>query len=239
VSPELCRVTVSADAALQFALGGGHVVVAAGVVGPGDGDLTGLLSLLPELRVGRAWRWAGQQQQPEAFRFVPAPMAGGAPPPNVSVLATTVASLDACGGAPCALATRFALGAGAVTTLLVPWLEARDGLAGVAAGVLQEAVGAVAPLAVTWADDQGWPVDAVAAAGPGDGAYSVVVSNNEEAVWRGNVRVLQAAPGAPTRLSACVELRSGSLVPLDAGGFSFALAVGAFDVAVVRCAASW
>jgi hypothetical protein len=42
---------------LQFALGGGHVIVAAGVVGPADGDLTGLPSLLPELRVGRAWRW--------------------------------------------------------------------------------------------------------------------------------------------------------------------------------------
>ena len=229
---------------VQFALGGGHVVVAAGVVGPSDGDITGLTSMLPELRVGRAWRWAGQQQQQqpqqlEAFRFVPTLMPGGVPPANVSVLATTVASLEACGGAPCALATRFALGAGAVTTVLVPWLEARDGLAGVAAGVLQEAVSAVAPLAVTWDDAEGWPVDTVAAAGPGDGAYTAVVSNNEEAAWRGNVRVVQTAPGAPARLSACVELRSGSPVPLDAGGLSFALAVGAFDVAVVRCGAAW
>ena len=228
---------------VDFAAAGGHVVVAAGVVGPADGDLTGLASLLPELRVGRAWRWSGpgQPQQREAFRFVPAPMAGGAPPPNVTVLAATVASLDVCGGAPCALATRFALGAGAVTTVLVPWFEAGGGggLAGVSAGVLQEAVAAVAPLSVTWADDEGWPVDAAAAAGPGDGAYTIVVSNNEEAAWRGAVRVAQAAPRAPARLSACVELRSGSPVPLGADGVSFALAVGAFDVAVVRCGASW
>ena len=227
---------------IAFAAGGGHVIVAAGVVGPADGDLTGLASLLPEMRVGRAWCWAGQQPQlREAFRFVPAPMPGGAPPENVTVLATTVASLDACGGAPCALATRFALGAGAVTTVLVPWFEAGsgEGLAGVSAGILQEAVGAVAPLSITWADNEGWPVDSVAAAGPGDGAYTVVVSNNEEAAWRGNVRVVQTAPRAPARLSACMELRSGSAVPLGADGVSFALAVGAFDVAVVRCDASW
>jgi hypothetical protein len=229
---------------ISFATGGGHVIVAAGVVGPADGDLTGLASLLPELRVGRAWRWTGpgqqQPQQREAFRFVPAPMPSGTPPSNVTVLAATVASLDACGGAPCALATRFALGAGAVTTVLVPWFEAGNGgLAGVSAGVLQEAVNDVAPLSVTWADDEGWPVDAAAAAGPGDSAYTVVVSNNEEAAWRGEVRVAQAAPRAPARLSACVELRSGNPVPLDADGFSFALTVGAFDVAVVRCVAAW
>ena len=35
---------------IAFASGGGHVIVAAGVAGPGDGDLTGLASLLPELR---------------------------------------------------------------------------------------------------------------------------------------------------------------------------------------------
>ena len=224
---------------LQFALGGGHVIVAAGVIGPADGDLTGLPSLLPELRVGRAWRWAGagQQQRREALRFVPALMPGGVPPAGVSVLATTVASLEACGGAPCALATRFTIGAGAVTTVLVPWFEASGGLSGVAAGVLQEAIEAVAPLSVTWADDEGWPVDAVAAAGPGDGAYTIVVSNNEEAAWRGNVSVVPTAPRAPAKLSACAELRSGSPIPLV--GFSFALSVGAFDVAVVRCSASW
>ena len=224
-----------------FAAGGGHVVLAAGVAGPGDGDLTGLPALTPEVRAGRAWRWAAAPTpaRAEAFRFVPAPFPAGAPPPGVTVLAATVAPLDVCGGAPCALATRYALGAGAVTTVLVPWAEAGDGLAGVARAVLQDAVDAAAPLALSWADGEGWPVDAAATADVAGGAYTVLVGNNDEAGWRGAVRVGQALPDAPASLSGCRELRSGAPVPLDASGRAFQLAVAGFDVAVVRCNATW
>jgi hypothetical protein len=235
-------VNLTADLKAQlvaFARGGGHVVVAAGVVGPNDGDLTGLPSVAPQLLAGRAWRWAaprGGPQVNEPYRFVPAFVPPGAP--NVTVLATTAASVDACaGGAPCALATRFLVGAGAVTTCLVPWFEGVEGLSGLAEALLRDAVGAVAPLAVEWADGAGWPVDTVAAAGPGGGAFTVVVSNNEGAPWTGAVTVVSTAPGAPASLADCVELRSGA--PAALNGRTLALTVGAYDVAVVRCDAAW
>ena len=167
---------------------------------------------------------------------MPAPLPPGGVP-NLTVLATTAAAHAACGGAPCALATRFALGAGAVTTILVPWFEGGEGLAGVAAALLAGAVEAVAPLSVAWADGAGWPVDTAAAAGPGKDEFTIVVSNNEEATWRGAVTVSDTAPGAPAALSQCVELRSGAPIALD--GRTLSLAVAAFVVAVVRCHAAW
>ena len=225
---------------VDFARSGGHVVVAAGVVGPQDGDLTGIPTLTPQLRAGRAWRWtagggAPGTQVSEPFRFVPASVPAGSL--NVTVLAVTAAALDVCGGAPCALATRYALGDGAVTTCLVPWFEGGEGLAGVAQALLHDAVSAAAPLQVAWDDGAGWPVDTVAAKGPGSGGYTVVVTNNEGASWRGAVTVTASAPGAPATLSACVELRTGAPVALN--GRTLSLSVGAYDAAVVRCSATW
>ena len=210
---------------------------AAGVVGPDDGDLTGLPPLLPELRVGRAWRFAAPPaapQQREAFRFVPVAFAGGAPPANVTVVAATAAAFAACGGAPCPLATDFAVGRGVVTTVLIPWLEGgdRDGLALLAESLLERAFAAVAPVQLAWADGEGFPVDFLAAASRADGTFTAVVSNNDEARWRGNVTV--AGPDAPASVSGCTELRSGARVPVERGR-AMAVAVDGFDVAVVKC----
>lgn len=229
---------------LDFAQRGGRVIVAVGVVGPDDGVLTGLppSALLPELRVGRAWRLAAAAppapippQQREAFRFVPVLLAGGAPPPNVSVVASTVAPFAACGGAPCPLVIDHAVGSGVVTTVLVPWYEGgdRDGLALLAEGVFERAFAVVAPLQVTWADDEGFPVDYLAAAARAGGAFTAVVSNNDEAVWRGNVTL--AGPDAPSRVDNCADLRSGARVSVDARGTTMAVTVDGFDVAVVQC----
>jgi hypothetical protein len=228
-------VNLTADVKAQlvaFVRGGGHAVVSAGVVGPLDGDLTGLPNMAPQLLVGRAWRRVGGPQVNEPFRYAPVFVPPGTP--NVTVLATTVAGVSACGGgAPCALATRFSLGAGIVTTCLIPWFEGLEGLSGLADALLRDAVGAVAPLSVAWEDGAGWPVDTVAAAGPGESAYTVVVSNNEGALWTGTVTITVS----PMTLSDCLELRSGA--PVGISGRTLALNVGAYDVAVVRCNATW
>ena len=229
---------------LNFAQRGGHVIVAAGVVGPADGELTGLPLMLPELRVGRAWRLAAPAPLPpvpqtrEAFRFVPVQFEGGAPPANVTVIASTAAAFAACGGAPCPLATNFAVGAGIVTTVLIPWFEGgdRDGLSALAEGVFEHAFAAVAPLSVSWADDEGFPVDFLAAASRAAATFTAVVSNNDEANWRGNVTL--AGPDAPQSIANCAELRSGARVVV-ADGTAMDVRVGGFDVAVVQCDAVW
>ena len=222
---------------LDFARAGGRVIVAAGVVGPGDGDLTGIPSLLPELRVGRSWRWAaggGEPAQAEPFRYLPC-CGGGGSGANLTVLATTVAPVPACGGAPCPLAVQWAVGGGSVTTLLLPWMEGETGLAALARRVLGEAIASVAPLQVAWEEGSGWPVDYSASASP-DGAFVyALVSNNEEAEWRGSVTFAAGAAGVGA-LAQCIEARSGAPLPLAPDGRTLALAVGAMDVAVARCA---
>jgi len=221
---------------LDFAQRGGRVIVAAGVVGPGDGALTGLPAMAPELRVGRAWRFAAPPrapQQREAFRFVPVPFSGGVPPAGVTVVAATAAPFAACGNAPCPLATDFNVGAGVVTTVLIPWFEGgdRDGLALLAEALFERAFAAVAPLQVSWADDEGFPVDFLAAASRADGTFTAVVSNNDEAAWHGNVTV--AGPDAPAGVANCADLRSGAHVPAAQGTLD--VRVAGFDVAVVQC----
>ena len=197
--------------------------------------------MAPELRVGRAWRLAASPpapQQREAFRFIPVPFAGGAPPAGVTVVAATAAAFAACGGAPCPLATDFAVGAGVVTTVLIPWFEGgdRDGLSLLAEALFERAFKAVAPLQVAWADDEGFPVDFLAAASRAAATFTAVVSNNDEANWRGNVTL--AGPDAPQSIANCAELRSGARVVV-ADGASMDVRVGGFDVAVVQCDAVW
>ena len=232
---------------LAFAQAGGQVVVAAGVVGPGDGDFTGIPTLLPELRVGRSWRYctggaaaaaaaaAGPAVQ-EPFRYLPTLLSGSADG-NLTVLATTVAPVAACGGAPCALAVRWAVGLGAVTTLLQPWMEGEGGLSKLAQGVVGAALDAVAPLALSWEEGEGWPVSFSASLAPDRSSVYALVSNNEGAEWRG--RVTFAAAAGPSALAQCRELRTNTPLPLDASGRSVALTLPAMDVAVVSCAATW
>lgn len=225
---------------LEFAHDGGRVIVAAGVVGVEDGDFTGLASMQPELRVGRAWRLTASPpspQQREAFRFVPVTFANGVPPSNVSVLATTTAAFAACGSVPCPLATDFAVGNGFITTILIPWLEGgdRDGLSLLAERLLERAFTAVAPLAITWADDEGFPIDFIASSSRAAGTFTAILSNNDETTWRGNATL--GGPDAPSTISNCADLRTGT--PFVVEGETIVASVPGFDVAIIQCGAVW
>jgi hypothetical protein len=224
-------------ALLAFAGGGGTVLVAAGVVGPGDGDLTGLAALSPELRAGRAWTLQGAPAAvAEPFRYVLADDGACSAARGCTVLAATAP--PACGGGlePCPLLVRQVVGSGAVVTCLVPWFVDAEGggLSRLARAALDLIVAPVQPVAVSGP----WPVyhaataDAAGAAAAGS-ALSVLIANNEGAPWRGNVTVATAAGGGA--LSRCTELRSEAPVPVSADRATFALDVGAFDVAVVEC----
>jgi hypothetical protein len=229
---------------VDFAQSGGRVFLSAGVVGPSDNDLTGYSPsmMLPELRVGRAWRFnttPPSPQQREAFRFVPVLFQNGNPPNNVSVLASTATSYAACGNAPCPLATEYAVGNGAITTILIPWFEGgdRDGLSLLAETLFDQAFTAIAPVQVTWDDTQGFPVDFLATSSRSNGVYTTVISNNDETRWVGNATV--SGPDAPTNLTNCTELRSGTSINVDKGITMADIVINGFDIAVVQCSASW
>ena len=227
---------------VDFAQRGGRVIVAAGVVGPDDGDLTGLTQMQPELRVGRTWRLTTPsmaQQQREAFRFVPVLFNNGVPPANVSVIASTITPFAACGNAVCPLATEYAVGSGVVTSILIPWFEGgdRDGLSRLAEVLFERAFNDVAPLQVTWADDEGFPIDFIATSSRTQGTFTAVLSNNDEATWRGNATVA-AGSNAPKIISNCADLRSGARFAVEQGITMVAYIEG-FDVAVIQCDAEW
>ena len=178
-------------------------------------------------------RGARRRREPVAFP------SGGAPPANVTVLATTTAAFAACGGAPCPLAVDHAVGSGVVTTCLIPWFEGgdRDGLSLLAETLLDSALSAVAPLRVAWADEEGFPIDFTAAASRAAGTFTAVLSNNDETAWRGNATV--AGPDAPRSIVNCTELRSGAPVAVGEGGVTLTARVAGFDVAVIQCSAGW
>lgn len=111
-------------ALLSFAEAGGHVLVASGVAGPNDTDLTGV-EISPELRVGRAWVWTGDgpSEPPvmEPFRYTPTTIDDGGC--NANANCTILARTAGRGGSPGpqALATQRRVGSGFVTTCLIPW----------------------------------------------------------------------------------------------------------------------
>jgi hypothetical protein len=212
-------------ALLAFAEGGGTVVVAAGVAGPADADLVGA-TIVPELRVGRAWAWAsdGARTGPtaEPFRFTP--LSGMSP--NCTVLASTTA------GSP--LVLRNGVGAGAVVTSLVPWFVGGDGsgLARLSLRLLDELIVPLQPVLVANAS---WPVDYLSTDDTEkSGAWVVTVSNNEGGAWTGTVLLNKDNQGARV-WNACEELLTGAPVPVLGNGTSFSLTVGPFDVAAVEC----
>lgn len=172
--PLLCTVLagpVNLTAALKgalisFAQAGGHVLVAAGVAGPGDADLTGV-QISPELRVGRAWVWTGSPPAPpeppvaEPFRYTPATngYGGCVAESNCTVLAWTAGRGGLPG--PQALATQRSVGAGLVTTCLIPWFldGPATGLSGLAKRLVDLMVSPTQPISVSGP----WPVDFLAA----------------------------------------------------------------------------
>jgi hypothetical protein len=176
-------------------------------------------------------------QQRESFRFVPVAFAGSAPPANVSVVASTTTAFAACGNAPCPLATDHFYGSGIISTILIPWFEGGDReLSRLAETLLERAFDQVAPLQITWEDDEGFPVDFIATSSRAAGTFTAIVSNNDEAVWRGNATV--AGPDAPVGISNCQDLLSGQRVQV-VGATMVGVSADGFDVSIVRCDAEW
>lgn len=153
-------------ALLSFAASGGHVLLAAGVAGPGDADLTGV-QISPELRVGRAWMWTGSPPKTpeppviEPFRYTPTTSGNGGcgAESNCTVLAWTAGRGGLPG--PQALATQRIVGSGLVTTCLIPWFldgPATD-LSALAKRLVDLVVSPLQPVSVSGP----WPVDFLAA----------------------------------------------------------------------------
>jgi hypothetical protein len=225
------NLTVALKASLvAFASAGGTVLVAAGVVGPGDADLTGV-ALEPQLRVGRSWQWVGDANvTQEPFRFTPLLQGACTPGRGCAVLATTVL------GAP--LAVEQVLGTGRVITCLVPWLQdaTASGLSLLAQRLVDYAVSPLQPVAVAGP----WPVQFGASDDRNvTGRYSVVIANHEESQWVGSVTLRQ--PGTYANCTDVLRPGSGPL-PVRASGPQAVplvqVTVPAFDVAVVQCEAT-
>jgi hypothetical protein len=122
---------------------------------------------------------------------------------------------------------------------LIPWFEGgdRDGLSLLAETLFDQAFTAIAPVQVTWDDTQGFPVDFLATSSRSNGVYTTVISNNDETRWIGNVTV--SGPDAPTNLTNCTELRSGTSINVDKGITIADIVINGFVIAVVPCSASW
>ena len=144
---------------------GGRVLIASGVAGPLDADLTGI-TISPELRVGRSWVWTGNvPETPEAavaepFRYTPttAGYGGCVSESNCTVTAWTTGPGGTVGPQP--LVTNRIVGLGAITTCLVPWfLDApATGLSLLAKRLVDELVAPFQLVAV----EGPWPVDFLA-----------------------------------------------------------------------------
>ena len=228
---------------LTFAQNGGRVILSTGVVGPEDDDLTGLSNMKPELRVGRSWRFTEpslSKQQRESFRFVPVLFPNGILPNNISVLATTTTSYQACGNIPCPLVTDYRIGNGFITTILIPWMEGgdRDGLSLLVESLFTSFFENVAPLQLSWEDTvNGFPVDFIASSSHILNTFTTIISNNDETVWIGNATT--SGYNAPTTLQNCIELRSNSKIQVDVNSIMIDITVNGFDVAIVQCDATW
>jgi hypothetical protein len=196
----------------DYAQKGGNLVLAAGVAGPGDASLTGA-GIAPELRVGRAWTWAGEPPVAEAFRYVPATLNEGA-----------IALAQTPHGDP--LIVRQPMGEGAVYTSLIPWFEGgHQPLSGVALRLLDAVISDVQPVTV-----EGLPVEWLSTTGAGH--RTAVIANHDGHAWEGTVHVKKV----DSHLEVCTELRTGETVDFvrENGGATVRLQVPAYEVRILR-----
>ena len=198
-----------------FLARGGTVVCAAGVAGPSHRELIGA-EIVPELRVGHAWRWGDAAPVRESFQ-------------HVTVNSCTARVLArAANGAPLLLEQPH--GAGRVITCLVPWFEGSGSdLCGVAAAAFDQVISAVQPVHI-----EGLPIQWISTRRPG--AHTVVLSNNDDREWTGRVTVHVIEPG----LRSCRELLAGRELETARTGesASVALAVPPFGLTVVEWTAA-
>jgi hypothetical protein len=225
---------------LAFVNAGGTALVAAGVVGPNDHDLTGIL-LSPQLRVGRAWQWTSPAAarpvgvHPEVvfepFRYVP--LAGPVPGNNCTVLAQTASNGNVCRndagrGIPCPLLVRHEIGLGAVFTVLIPWMAdaLNNGLSKLAVDALELLIQPLQPVKTVGP----WPVDVHVAVDSAAGLYTMAIANNDEAPWSGQV----CLQDTNVMLSSCKELWSDKPVGV-ADGRTLNWTITGFDLVVLEC----
>lgn len=189
--------------------GGGILVCAAGVVGPGQSELTGL-QVVPELRVGRSWRWSTGEGTHEPYRYLPSRDVDGQ---EVEAFARTAS------GEP--LVVRRRLGRGCVWTCLVPWFEGGDsGICGPARRMWDTILAELSPVQV-----DGLPVEWVSTKNGND--TWVVIANHDGTPWRGQVRIRTSA--MPHK---CRELLTGGEIEIgkDAEQVIFLSSVPGYDV---------
>lgn len=207
------------EALIAHARAGGKVVVAAGVVGPNDEDLCGVV-IQPELRVGRAWRWGDGTLTHEAFRYCPIHI----PEHRVSTVTPLASTPDGK-----ALAIRYALGDGAVYCCLAPWFEAGNTpLSLLALRLLDEIIRPVQPVRVS-GPPAAWLSTRDAEAGT---HRTVVITNNNEHSWEGSI----TAVDIPEGLNHCRELISEETVDFVRNGpdATATLTIEAYGVRVLR-----
>ncbi len=160
---------------LDYVNSGGVIVTAAGVVGPGDMDVSGV-EIRPELRVGRSWQWEEEDPVHEAFRYCPVQW----PPADAGSLETLAVAAN---GAP--LVVRRVVGVGSVYTCLLPWFEAgHANLASLALRLLDAVLRPLQPVVV-----DGPPASWVSARGADSMHRSLAIANHDEHPWRGRVRM--------------------------------------------------
>lgn len=192
---------------------GGHLVCAAGVVGPANEDLTGL-RLQPEFRVGRAWRQPGYAPVAEAYQHLPA----------TTVDAAMDVRLESSTGHP--LVTRRALGEGLVTTCTIPWYEGPTGqLSGPAAWMMDAICDSLQPVQI-----RGLPVEWLSTRG--ENRRTVVVANHNDIRWSGEVvwRHCTAAIRKASELSTGHDLSTR----IENQDIVISLEIPPFDLRIVR-----
>ena len=168
----------------NYADQGGTLVWSAGVVGPEDGELTGV-KIHPEFRVGRAWQWQAQSPMHEVYHYLPAQVF---PESTIQVIASTS------GGDP--LIVKKTVGEGAIYTCTIPWFEgANQPLAGTVKQMMDYIIDPIQPVKV-----KGLPVEWVCATAKN--TKTVLLSNNSGDHWAGEI----AIRNIPQEMSRCRNL---------------------------------
>ena len=166
---------------ISYVQAGGTLIVAAGVVTPGDEAWTGV-SFQPELRVGRAWRWKNDALRHEAFRYCPL---NGELEDRVEVMARSRT------GDP--LLVSCPMGEGRVLTCLIPWFEGGHiDLAGPALSLFDSVLNDVIPVSVI-----GPPAEWLTTVSKE--CRNVLVCNHDSTIWRGDV-IVRGDPARRVRL---------------------------------------
>ncbi len=194
-----------------FAVGGGQVILAAGVAGPDDSDLTGV-TFRPEYRVGRAWQWGDRSAVHEAFHYLPADTVNG------QILATTDTEQP--------LVVRQSHGKGAVYTCLIPWYEGgHTDIAGAAQQLFDQVISGVQPVTV-----EGFPIQYMSTTG--DKQRTVVALNHREKPWNGTITLADAAAG----YKKCTDLLTSKPVKFkkSSEGLSCKVDIAAYDLVALR-----